>query len=122
MSRKETGQLGEKFALDYLKKHGYKIIETNYRCRYGEIDIISKQKNCLVFTEVRAKTSLEYGIPEESITETKARHLRAVAYQYLESHENLPDQWRIDFIAIEMDDNNKLKRINLIESAIGEED
>ncbi len=122
MNRKETGQRGEKFALYYLKKHGYKIIETNYRCRYGEIDIVSKRKNCLVFTEVRAKTRLEYGIPEESITETKARHLRATAYQYLESHENLPDQWRIDFIAIEMDDNNKLKRINLIESAIGEEE
>ncbi len=122
MNRKETGQRGEQLAIDYLKKHGYKIIENNYRSRFGEIDIVSKHKNILVFTEVRAKTSLEFGIPEESIRETKAAHLRATAYQYLETHDKLPEQWRIDFIVIEMDDKGKPKRINLIDSAIGDED
>ncbi len=122
MNRKKTGQHGEKLALDFLKKHGYKIMETNYRSRYGEIDIVSRHKNTLIFTEVRAKTSLDYGSPEESITETKARHLRATAYNYLQTHENLSTQWQIDFIAIEIDEKNKPKRINLIESAIGEEE
>ncbi len=121
MNRKTTGQQGEIIAQNYLKKHGHRIIETNFRTRYGEVDIISKHKNILVFTEVRTKKSLEYGTPEESITETKARHLRAAAYYYLQTHEKLPEQWRIDLVAIEMDDNGKVTRINHIESAIGED-
>lgn len=121
MDRKTTGQIGEKLAQDYLKKHGHRIIEINFRTRYGEVDIISKHKNILVFTEVRTKKSLAYGTPEESVTETKARHLRAAAYYYRETHEKLPEQWRIDFIAIEMDDKGKVTRINHIESAIGED-
>lgn len=121
MNRSETGQRGERLAQDYFKKRGYRIIETNYRSRYGEIDIVSIYKNVLVFTEVRTKTNLEYGTPEESVTETKARRLRATAYYYRQAHENLPEQWRIDLIAIEIDDKGKVKRINLIESAIGEE-
>jgi putative endonuclease len=55
-NRKETGNLGEKLARDFLKKKGYKIVETNYRCADGEMDIIAKQKDCLVFVEVRTKT------------------------------------------------------------------
>lgn len=121
MKRSETGQRGERLAQDYLKKSGYRIIETNYRSRYGEIDIISKYKNVLVFTEVRTKISLEYGTPEESMTETKSRRLRATAYHYRQTHVKLPEQWRIDFIAIEIDDRGKLKRLNLIESAVGDE-
>jgi putative endonuclease len=72
VSRKETGQRGERLAQDYLKKRGYRIIETNYRSPYGEIDIISKHKNTLVFMEVRAKKNLRFGSPEESVTEAKA--------------------------------------------------
>ena len=55
MIRKETGILGEKLARDFLKKRGYRIIETNYRCRYGEIDIIARHKGYLIFIEVRTK-------------------------------------------------------------------
>jgi len=120
VNRKETGQLGERLAQGYLKKRGHRIIETNYRSRYGEIDIISKHKNTLVFTEVRAKKNLEFGSPEESVTEAKANRLRAAAYHYQETHVNLPAQWRIDFIAIEMDDKGNASRIDLIESAVEE--
>ena len=121
MTRKETGQKGELLAQDYLKKRGYRIIETNFRTRYGEIDIIAKQKDFLAFIEVRTKKSREFGIPEESITETKAERLKTVAYHYLETHKNLPSQWRIDFIAIELDEKGKPSRINLIENAVEEE-
>ncbi|MBN1368372.1 MAG: YraN family protein [Dehalococcoidales bacterium] len=120
MSRKETGQQGEILAQKYLIKHGYKILETNYRSRYGEIDIISKYKSVLVFTEVRTKNNLGFGTPEESVTEAKATRLRNTAYYYLETHEKLPEQWRIDLIAIELNDKGKVTRINLVESAIEE--
>ena len=118
--RKATGKQGEIIAQNYLKKRGYRILETNYRSRYGEIDIIAKHKNTLVFIEVRTKRSRTFGMPEESITETKARHLRAGAYHYIQNHEKLPELWRIDFVAVEMDDKDKATRVDIIESAIGE--
>ena len=61
MKRRDIGILGEKLARNFLKKQGYHIKETNYRCPYGEVDIIAKDKDCLVFIEVRTKKSLEFG-------------------------------------------------------------
>lgn len=121
MKRREVGILGEKLASDFLKKRGYRIRETNYRCREGEIDIIATQKDCLVFIEVRAKRGLGFGSPEESITPLKKEKLRSVAYHYLGAHEDLPSVWRIDVVAIEMDSKGKPSRIDLIENAVGEE-
>jgi len=121
MKRKDTGNLGEKLAKDYLKKRGYRILETNYNCPHGEVDIITMHKDFLVFTEVRTKTSTEFGTPEESITRTKKERMRASALHYIQTHDGLPQSWRIDFIAVEMDRNGKPSRIELIENAVGEE-
>ena len=118
--RSDTGKLGELLARNYLKKKGYRILETNYRTRFGEIDIVAKQNNVLVFIEVRTKNSISFGTPEESITSKKASHLRAAAYLYLRAHQNLPEMWRIDFVAVEIDDKGKAKRIEIFESAVGE--
>ncbi len=120
MSRKETGAAGEKLAQDFLKKKGYRIITTNYRSPAGEIDIIARQKNCLVFVEVRTKKSLQFGTPEESITASKREKLRANALYYLEEQTGQPASWRIDVVAIEMDDKGKPSRIELFENAVGE--
>ena len=121
INRKDTGTQGELIAQNYLKNHGYHILENNFRSRFGEIDIIARQNDTLVFIEVRTKKSKSFGIPEESITTTKARHLIHTAYYYRQNHKKLPEKWRIDFLAIELDDNDKLLRINLIENAIEEE-
>jgi putative endonuclease len=118
MSRKETGVLGEKLAQDFLKKKGYRILETNYRCPRGEADIVALQRDCLVFVEVRTKTNLNFGTPEESITITKMKHLERVAYWYQQSHDHLPSSWRIDVIAIELNADLKCKRLELIENAV----
>ena len=120
MKRRATGILGEKLAKDFLKKRGYRIIETNYRCPEGEIDIVAKHKDYLVFVEVRAKKSLEFGTPEESITLTKKERLMAIASHYRQTHNSLPSLWRIDVVAIELDQRGKLLRIELIENAVGE--
>ncbi len=119
MKRRETGILGEKLARDFLKKRGYRILETNYRCPEGEIDIVARHKDSLVFIEVRTKSGLEFGSPEESITATKMEKLRAVAAHYQQTHDNLPALWRIDVVAIELDRNNRPLRIELIENAVG---
>ncbi len=120
MKRRETGILGEKLARDFLKKRGYRIWETNYRCPEGEIDIIAKHKDYLVFVEVRTKRSREFGSPEESITPAKRERLRAVAFHYQQTHDNLPPLWRIDVVAVELNQKGKPSRIELIENAVGE--
>jgi putative endonuclease len=118
MKRKELGDAGEKLAKDFLKKKGYKIRETNFRCREGEIDIIARKKDCLVFVEVRTKSSSGCGSPEESVTFAKKEKLIASALTYLSEHKNLPESWRIDFVAVELDQNGKVTRIELFENAI----
>jgi putative endonuclease len=118
MKRKELGNIGEKLARDFLKKKGYKIRDTNFRCRESEIDIVARKKDFLVFVEVRTKTGTGFGSPEESVTFAKKEKLIASALAYLSQHEDLPESWRIDFVAVELDNNGKAKRIELIENAI----
>ena len=117
MNRQEVGKLGEKAAQKFLRKRGYRIRELGFRCPRGEIDIIAQHKDHLVFVEVRTKTSLEFGPPEESLTQAKRKHLITSALTYASTHENLPSLWRIDVVAIELDDRGRTKRIELIENA-----
>lgn len=121
MKRRNTGILGEKLARDFLKKRGYRILETNYRCPQGEIDIVARHKDFLVFIEVRTKTSLEFGTPEESITKAKKERMIATAFHYRQAHDDLPPLWRIDVVAIELDPKRQPLKIELIENAVGEE-
>jgi putative endonuclease len=118
MKRKELGDIGEKLARDFLKKKGYKITGSNFRCREGEIDIIARKKDYLVFVEVRTKASTGFGSPEESVTFAKKENLISSALTYMSEHRDLPESWRIDFVAIELDPNGKARRIELIENAI----
>jgi len=118
MNRQEVGKLGEKTAQKFLKKRGYRIRETGFRCPHGEIDIIAQKKDWLVFVEVRTKSNLDFGTPEESITQAKKKKLIALALTYTSTHQNLPSLWRIDVVAIELDDKGKPKRIELIENAV----
>ena len=108
-------------ARDFLREKGYQVIESNYRCPYGEIDIIARDRDYLVFVEVRTRTSLDFGYPEESITRTKKERLRQVALHYLQAHDDSPSSWRIDVVCIELDHRAKPKRIELIEDAVWEE-
>ena len=118
MDRQEVGKLGEKAARKFLKKRGYRIREVGFRCHHGEIDIIAQRKDYLVFVEVRTKTNLDFGTPEESITAAKKKKLIALALTYTSTHQNLPPLWRIDVVAIELDDKGKPRRIELIENAV----
>jgi len=120
MKRRDTGILGEKLARDFLKKRGYHIFETNYRCPEGEIDIVAKHKDSLVFIEVRTKKSSEFGSPEVSITPAKKERMKATASRYRQTHNDLPLLWRIDVVAIELNQKGKPSRIELIENAVSD--
>jgi putative endonuclease len=120
MKRSNTGALGEKLAGDFLKKKGYRILEINYRCSYGEIDIVALKGDCLVFVEVRTKSKPDYGSPEESLNFTKKLHLKRCAQYYQQCHDKLPESWRIDLVALELDAGNRARRIDIIENAVEE--
>jgi len=107
-------------AVGFLQKQGYTILQNNYRCPEGEIDIVARWKDCLIFVEVRTKRSTAFGSPEESITPAKMDKLRRVAAHYRQTHEGIPDSWRIDVVAVELDRQNRPWRIELIENAVGE--
>ncbi len=120
MKRRQTGALGEKLAAELLVDKGYRIVETNFRCPEGEIDIVARDGDCLVFVEVRARRSRRFGTPEESITGRKKEHIRSAAARYREQREDLPELWRIDVVAVEMD-GRRLFRVDHIVNAIGDE-
>ncbi len=80
---KITGKCGEDIAAEFLKKKGYKIIERNYRNKIGEIDIIAKGKNDLVFVEVKTRRSDKFGTPSEAVTYYKKQRIVTCAKMYL---------------------------------------
>lgn len=121
MTRRETGARGEKLAREFLCKKGYRVLDTNYRCPGGELDIVATSRGSLVFIEVRSKTTSGYGSPEESITKAKQAKLRNLAAHYIQEHDGLPEEWRIDVVAVELDRSGKASRIELIENAVGGE-
>ena len=83
MPRHDTGQAAEQRALDYLRQQGLKLIASNYRSRFGEIDLILRDGDVLVFTEVRLRSSEDFGGARASITVTKQARLIKTAQQYL---------------------------------------
>ena len=101
--RTRLGNRGEELARQYLERQGYRVVARNYRCAWGEIDLVAQEGEELVFVEVRTRRGDAFGTPEESITPAKARHLVASAQEYLQERgpENAP--WRIDFIGIRLD-------------------
>jgi putative endonuclease len=109
------GKWGEETAVEYLIQCGHAIIARNVRTPYGEIDIVAKQADIIVFVEVKARTSNKMGLPEEAITPRKREHMLAAADHYAAEHEI--DHWQIDVIAIEGKPGTTPK-ITYFESAI----
>jgi putative endonuclease len=118
INRKKLGAWGERIAREHIEKLGYQVIETNFRCHEGEIDIIAQEGEQLVFVEVRTRRGLDFGSPEESITVSKRKKLVEVANAYLQSHEGLPSWWRIDVVAVELGPGSTVSRVELIQNAV----
>ena len=118
--RKELGDWGERLAADYLRRQGYIIRDTKFRCPVGEIDIVAEKGQYLVFVEVRTKRGQAFGTPEESVTLSKAEKLVELAHTYLQTHDELPPFWRIDVVAVELTSRGRLSRVELIENAVSD--
>lgn len=98
----QTGQEGEKIAADFLKKNGYRIIEVNFRCAIGEIDIIAREKEFLVFIEVKTRKSRELGFPEQAVGIKKQKKMSQLALWYLQKNNINNTASRFDVLAIIM--------------------
>ena len=116
MTKLQTGNYGEELACKYLQQNGYKILERNFRIRGGEIDIIAKDGDQIVFVEVKARYSHEYGLPVEAITPWKIKALLKSALFYLQDHKLLEKGYRIDFIGIDFSTDRKNPEIELIKN------
>jgi putative endonuclease len=97
-----SGSLGEDLAAAYLKKAGYEIVERNYRCPAGEVDIIAREGNALVFVEVKSRRSGDFGEPEESVDARKQRRLTKVAFHYLNGRGGRNEAVRFDVVSVRM--------------------
>ena len=116
--KKYIGQLGEKEAVRYLKKKKYKILETNYTNYYGEIDIVAKDKQYLVFVEVKTRTGTDYGFAAEAVNFQKQKKLKVLAQTYAEKSYDV--NIRFDVVEVYVNkENNKVSGINHIENAFG---
>ena len=83
MNTRRFGIIGEKLAQGYLINKGHEILETNFYTKRGEIDIIAKKDNCIVFVEVKTRTNLKFGTPAMAVTFTKRKHIKSVAKTFL---------------------------------------
>lgn len=106
------GHLGEKEAEKYLTSQNYRIIARNFRTRNGEIDIVAIDGNTTVFVEVKTRRNTYFGLPQESVNKAKIRFLSRAAHYYKLTHQGLPDSMRIDVVAILLDDNDEISKID----------
>ena len=118
LTPKELGIHGEKVAEQHLMGLGYRILDRNWRWRKGELDLVAEQGDEIVFVEVKARRSRTYGLPEESITRSKRQKLIQAAYAYLSDANRDEASWRIDVVAIDMDQDGGVIRLEHIVSAV----
>ena len=117
-TRRRLGQRGEQMAAERLAGLGYEIVERNYRCPAGEIDLVARQGGRWVFVEVRTRRGGRFGTPVESVTARKRAHMIASAQHYLQAHNALEADWRIDLAAIVLTPAGRVERLDVIENAV----
>lgn len=116
-SPKEVGNKGEKLAVKFLKRKGYKITQRNYKCKLGEIDIIAKHDGTVVFVEVKTRQTQEFGAPQYAITAAKKRQISRVALLYIREKKMVDQSCRFDVIAITFSPESRKPNIEHIENA-----
>ena len=112
-----TGRLGETLALEFLLGLRYAIIEKNYRKPFGEVDIIARDRDTLVFIEVKTRQSTVFGTPFEAVDARKQRQLSRVALEYLQTRGRADTPARFDVIAVRLDLDNRPAAIEHLKNA-----
>ena len=120
--KRKLGDIGENIACEFLKKHGYEIVERNYLRKWGEIDIVTKKANIIHFVEVKSVSCVTYqGLalvrPEENMHPWKLKRLGRVIQTYL-LHRKLECDWQLDLITVKMDMTTRRARVEMIENIV----
>ena len=112
-ARLGLGKTGERLAAEKLVQCGYCILVRNFRCRYGEIDIVAQHGQDLVFIEVKTRRGLSWGLPEEAVDHRKLQKIAQVAIHYLAIHACSDLPWRVDVVAVQLSGSGKLEEIRV---------
>ncbi len=118
MSRQALGARGEEYVAGYIQRQRMAVLERNYRCRLGEIDIIAKDGDTVAFIEVKTRSGSRFGSPAEAVTEAKKQKLLKAAYDYIASRDVGDVGLRFDVAEVFVQDNGF--SINYIKNAFGE--
>lgn len=103
--RQSLGKKGEEIARSYLEKQGYTIIISNFRTKSGEIDLIAKDGEVLVFVEVKTRTNEQFGSPFDAVTSRKRGQISRVAMEYMVNNGGMDQPARFDVVAVRMTEN-----------------
>ena len=98
--RLDLGELGERLALKKIRRLGYKCLARNYRCPLGEIDLIAKDGDCLVFIEIKTRKGRSSGYAKEAVDQRKMRQISKVALAYMKAHNCVDVKSRFDVVAV----------------------
>ncbi len=114
---KDIGALGENISENYLKNLGYRILDKNFRCKCGEIDLIAINKGYICFVEVKTRYGINYGTPAESVTSSKQKKIYKTAQVYILMKNIIDYNFRFDVIEVLLNSNNNDFLVNHIEDA-----
>ena len=114
-ARQEFAKSGEQAAAGFLRANGYKIIARNYKNKFGEIDIVAREKDTWVFVEVKARRSESFGPPEAAVDKFKQGQISRAALMFLKENKLLEEKARFDVVSLRY--AGQLPRINLIKNA-----
>lgn len=117
-ARQGLGRTGERMAGEALHQRGYSILERNFRCQYGEIDLVAEHEGELVFVEVKTRRGTAFGRPEEAVTFRKQQKILEVASYYLDTHNCWQRAWRIDVVAVQFSQAGKFEEIRVYQHAV----
>lgn len=118
MSTTERGRWGEDLAAHALSAHGCEIVERNWRCPEGEVDLVVRDAQVWAFVEVKLRQGDSFGTPEEAVTSAKQARLLDCAGYYLAAHDLEDVAWRVDVVAIELAASGKVQRLDIYRDAV----
>ena len=119
-SRQQLGDFGERVAAAHLEATGYRILETKFRVREGEVDIVAERDGVVAFVEVKTRRGDAMGPAVEAVDRRKAERLLLAAEAFALEHPQLPPDRRIDLIAIDLDAQGRVVSLEHVESAVEE--
>jgi len=114
----KIGKFGQDLSAEFLQKRGCQIIDHNFYTRLGEIDLIARDKNQLVFVEVKTRLGHNFGLPEEALNSDKAKKMKEAASEYLMQNNINSDNYRFDLIAVEINKRDKKAQIRHYKNVI----